>query len=440
MERLLILGGGRFQIPLIKKAVNLGYEVIVTDYLDPEEAEGKKIAHKSESVSTLDIDGVIQVGQKHNIDGIVTCSTDQPVLTAAKVTAQLNLPALISVDTAIGATNKTVMKRVFHQNHIPTPQNYSVRDISQCKKYAQKLRYPVVIKPADSQSQRGVHKIDGEKQLDALFHLSRSFSRCKEVLVEKFYESAEISFQVWVVDYTPYILIMTDRMTVSAGTQIGICIEHVFPSRYMHTYYEEARIIIRKIVNAFKIENGPLYVQMLVGKQGIKVCEFGCRIGGGNEYYTVKAVTGIDMYELLINQSLKKEIDMERLEKCTISENPNYAIMKWVVGDAGDVAKVIHMPKAQAGVAASGIFAKRGMTVEPLSGTQKLGMVLCVGKTEHEVRTNMYNAYKAIKILDKNNQNLITFLNEDQYQSLKINNFKPKHIIYTNNDDSAFFV
>src|SRR5690554_5223048 len=102
--KLLILGGGSGQLSAIKKAKDKGHEVIVSDYY--EDAPGKFFAAYGETVSTFDIEGNIKVGEKYNIDGVMTVGTDQPVYTAAKVAESLALPFFISLQTAKAVTNK----------------------------------------------------------------------------------------------------------------------------------------------------------------------------------------------------------------------------------------------------------------------------------------------------------------------------------------------
>jgi phosphoribosylaminoimidazole carboxylase (NCAIR synthetase) len=116
--RLLILGGGSGQLSLIKKAKDLGYEVVVSDYYP--DALGKKIADFSSESSTFDFESNLETAKKFKVAGVLTAGTDQPVYTAARVAAELNLNHPLSVETAKAVTNKRVMKNKYSQSEIPT--------------------------------------------------------------------------------------------------------------------------------------------------------------------------------------------------------------------------------------------------------------------------------------------------------------------------------
>jgi len=52
MKKILMLGGSHFQVPAIKKAVEMGYHVITCDYLP--DNPGHKYSHEYHNVSTTD--------------------------------------------------------------------------------------------------------------------------------------------------------------------------------------------------------------------------------------------------------------------------------------------------------------------------------------------------------------------------------------------------
>jgi hypothetical protein len=108
MPRLLVLGGSNSQLNAILRAREKGHTVIVTDYLD--DAPGKKFSSFSEMISTFAAEGCLEVARKHEIDGVLTLGTDQPVLTCARIAQELGIPSFLDVETARSVTYKKVMK------------------------------------------------------------------------------------------------------------------------------------------------------------------------------------------------------------------------------------------------------------------------------------------------------------------------------------------
>src|SRR5690554_6246858 len=91
VKKLLLLGGLRYLIPVIKTAKKMGYYVITCDYL-PE-----NIAHKYSdeyhNVDIMDKEAVLNLARLLKIDGIMSFAVDPGVLTAAYVSEKLNLPS-----------------------------------------------------------------------------------------------------------------------------------------------------------------------------------------------------------------------------------------------------------------------------------------------------------------------------------------------------------
>ena len=89
-KKLMLLGGLRYLLPVIKAAHKLGYYVITCDYLP------NNIAHKYSdeyvNVSIIDKEAVLKAAQEKQIDGIMSFAVDPGVVTAAYVAEKMNLP------------------------------------------------------------------------------------------------------------------------------------------------------------------------------------------------------------------------------------------------------------------------------------------------------------------------------------------------------------
>ncbi|MFW5686647.1 MAG: ATP-grasp domain-containing protein, partial [Halanaerobium sp.] len=226
--RLLILGGGSAQLSLIKKAKKMGHQVVVSDYYP--DAPGKKLADFSSSASTFNFEASLETAEKYRVEGILTTGTDQPVYTAARVADSLNLKHYLSVETARAVTNKRVMKNKFMRAAIPTVK-YRILDPDFADKELKDFKKPFVVKPLDSQGQRGVFKLDSISQIREKFNEVLSFSREDKILVEEYYNSDEITVSGWVFEGKAEILTVTDRLRFESDIHIGICSSHLFPSQ-----------------------------------------------------------------------------------------------------------------------------------------------------------------------------------------------------------------
>ena len=83
MKKLMILGGSRYIVPVIKKAQELGIYVITCDYLPDNDAH--RFSDEYVNLSVIDKDSVLDFAQKIGIDGIISFACDPGVVTAAYV-------------------------------------------------------------------------------------------------------------------------------------------------------------------------------------------------------------------------------------------------------------------------------------------------------------------------------------------------------------------
>ena len=117
MKKLLILGAGEMQLPIIEKAKSLGVYTIVADM--NASAVGMQYADRALVVSTMDLDMLKQYALELDIDGILTTS-DAPVNIVASISEEFGLPAMSSNVASI-CTNKYLQRKLFRENQILTP-------------------------------------------------------------------------------------------------------------------------------------------------------------------------------------------------------------------------------------------------------------------------------------------------------------------------------
>lgn len=404
--RLLMLGGGNNQVNGIVRAMNKGHEVVLTDYY--KDAPGRTYAAYNEVVSTFDIPGNINIAKKYEVDGIMTMGTDQPVYTAAKVSKELGLSSFITVDTAKAVTNKRVMKSILSNNRIPTAK-YKFIDSFYSPVNEIDIKFPGVLKPLDSQGQRGVYLLNDPCEIQDYISNTLFYSRENTALLEEYYEGDEITVSCWINEGYPHILTVTDRETFSRDKHIGICYAHNFPSKYIHTCYREMQNMMLAIANAFNISQGPLYVQLLIGKRGLIVNEVACRIGGAYEDYFIPHITGFDILDHVIDGSLGLS-KQEYCNKFNILDTNIKLSVQLFFAKSGYVKShtpidvLLNLP----GVLYAGFNVNKGMTISKIeNATARAGYIIITGEDENRLNENIVNAFHHLKICNENNENLI---------------------------------
>ena len=304
MKTIMILGAGPCQINGIKRMKSLGIVSVVSDY--SKDSPGKKIGDISVLADTFSFEETLREAKKHKIDGIYTMGTDQPVYTASLVAEAMGLSFFISSDVARSVTDKKVMKHKFVSLNLPTA-DFKIVDIDFKDSDLEGLTFPVVIKPLDAQGQRGIYKLNSIEEIRLHFNQVLSFSKAKEILVESYYKNDEVTVSGWVVDQKVHILSITDRVTFESDEAIGVCVAHESPSKQMPAYGKALIKLTEDICEGFKIENGPIYFQFLIGDEGIKINEIACRLGGAYEDVTLSKSTGLPVLDFQIKAAIEKD-------------------------------------------------------------------------------------------------------------------------------------
>ena len=272
----LVLAGGFPQIDLINELKGRGIYTVLADYYA--EPVAKPFADKFYQVSTLDIEAITNVAKTENVDFLITVCTDQALLTVAKVSEDLGLPCYIDYQTGLNVTNKSYMKKVFEEYGIPSAKHtvMGVFDGSRLEK----MTYPLIVKPVDCNSSKGVVKAFGRDELIKAFDKAVEYSRTNTAIVEEFIEGIELSVDVYVEEGKAHVLAVTNSDKIKDDEKFVI-----FRSKYPIVRSEIVNQKIadasQKIADAFGIKNAPMLIQLIVRGDEIYVLEFSARTGGG---------------------------------------------------------------------------------------------------------------------------------------------------------------
>lgn len=306
MKKILVIGAGEMQVPVINKVNQLGFLSIVVD-INPF-APGFKYALKKEIISTDDYNGILRIANKYSIDGVVTTS-DYPVNIVAKLSKELSLSSM-SEEVANICTNKFLQRKVLKEAGLNVPffqQGNNIDDINGL------YNFPLVIKPVDSSASRGVKKVNSKNELIDQFDEALSFSKSKSVLVEEFLEGREFSVETLTQNYITEIIAITEKLLV--GTEYGFFVEdtHIEPARISSSERILIEDAVLKAIRVVGLNNCPSHTEVIINNNGAYIVEIACRLGG--DYITsdlVPLTTGVDMLANLIRLSLGEDLIIER--------------------------------------------------------------------------------------------------------------------------------
>lgn len=324
MKSILVLGGGYDQIALINELKARGYKTILADYYPNPPARSYADYHYQ--VSTLDVAAIQNIAEREDVILVCTACTDQALLTVAKVSEELRLPTYISYRTALDVTNKHYMKAQLTKYNILTSK-YLSKDNDDVDNLGD-LKYPLVVKPADCNSSKGVNKVYDKQQLSLCLKDALNMSRSRKAIVEEFISGREISADFYIEDDRVVFLSATSSEKIKNNKSFTI-VQSFYPAL---SFSQELKItgIAKSICEAFGLKNTPLLVQFLEHEGKFYVIEFSARMGGGTKYKLIQTLSGVDIMSKYVDLILGDKPVIEN-----ISRNVKYASLTYVYCRSG---------------------------------------------------------------------------------------------------------
>ncbi len=308
--KALVLCGGVPQIELINNLKARGVFTILADMND--KVAAKAYADKFYKVSVLDVDAVRQVAIDEGVDFLITVCADQVLQVVAQIAEELGLPWYIDYETAENVSKKSYMKKIFWENGVPTTK-YVILDKFDAEKIAH-LRYPIIVKPVDAYSSRGVCKVQNIDELRAALDVAIEISRTKTAIVEEFAEGDEISVDVYVEEGKAHVLCLTNIYKIGEDGKFIINRSRI-PADVSPEIADKISDTVQKIADAFGLKNNPMLVQLISDGENISVIEFCARTGGGIKFQMIKRVSGFDVVDAVVALTLGEKPHVGNIKK-----------------------------------------------------------------------------------------------------------------------------
>lgn len=305
-KRLLVLGAGIYQVPLIDKARELGCEVLVASYQG--NYPGFSHADRVFYVDTTDAEGILAIARDERVDGVITTGTDVAVRSIGVVCDELGLPG-ISARSARLLTDKALMKEAFVAGGVNTSPFAVVHTEEEARDAAKRLGYPVMVKACDVSGSRGVTKVSCGDELPAAYAAARAATHTDHVVVEGFVPGNEIGVDGFVLDGKLSLFAPHRKFVYRAGN-VTIPGGHAFPIDADDGLLERIRRQLELVVSSTGMDACAVNGDFMVTPAGeIFVLEAGGRCGATCIPELVSIHYGIDYYAQMIRCALGQACD-----------------------------------------------------------------------------------------------------------------------------------
>jgi phosphoribosylamine-glycine ligase len=296
MKKALILGTNAGQADIINYLNDTGWEVHSCGH--KKEGPGCDLAHQFHLINTIDAEAVKNLAEEIKADIVYSVSSDSAIRTVTKVSEELGLPVLLNSDIIDLFHFKDRLRKFLNDNNINT---VGFRKLSSIEELEGWSIIPCVVKPSDSQGQRGVQFIDNQKDLFEAVKLALNQSTSGTAIIEEYLEGIEISTNMIVQNGNVIVNEFTERL-VFGRKYFGLPKGHSIPIRNVTPeMINEAGKIAVKLVEKLNITDAVLYIQMKVTEKGPKIIEVAPRLDGCHIWRLIKFAKAYDLRQYAID-------------------------------------------------------------------------------------------------------------------------------------------
>ncbi|MDY0042487.1 MAG: ATP-grasp domain-containing protein [Desulforhabdus sp.] len=249
-----------------------------------------------------------------HFDGVMSLCWDCAI-SVSTIAAEFNLPG-IPVEVAKRATYKDVRSELFSEHNISAPAFALCEDLRDLCIKAETIGYPIVLKPIDQSSSKGVVICEDRRQLEAAYSHCISFSLEAKVIVNQLIVGTEHSTEGLMIEGHLHPTGLTDRIfDYQKYRPFFVEIGDVMPSVLSESVIQRCYSVTECAAKALGIQCGPVKADLIISQPNeVFVLEIAARLGGprfGTEM--IPLGNGTCILRAAIQQALGDEVDVSLL-------------------------------------------------------------------------------------------------------------------------------
>lgn len=220
------------------------------------------------------------------------------IMPAAHVREKAEIPGT-SARTAYLCRDKPAMKEVLREGGVPCAQSTGAASLEEVRAFAERVGYPLIIKPRDGAGASGATRVDSDGELEAALRPLGLGRPGRSVAVEEFIEGHEGFYDTltlrgdvaheFITHYYPNVL---EAMRTRWISPQFISTNRVDTA----PAYDEVKRLGRKVVKLLGIETSATHMEWFFGPKGLKFSEIGCRPPGVRAWDLHDVGNDMDLY------------------------------------------------------------------------------------------------------------------------------------------------
>jgi carbamoyl-phosphate synthase large subunit len=258
---------------------------------------------------------ILDIYEKENPQGLIASVGGQIPNNLAMKLAHSGIKLLGTTAEDIDlAEDRSKFSELLDKLGIPQPSWSKLASIEGAKLFAEKIGYPVIVRPSYVLSGSAMRVAYDEAALDNFLKLAAKVSRDHPVVISKFVEGAKEVEADGVSDGETCLIGAIIEHIENAGVHSGDATMTIPPQTLSAEILKKVEDATHKIVKALRIK-GPYNIQYLVKDGEVNVIE--CNLRASRSMPFVSKTRGVNLIELATLAMLNKKFD-QALKTCTL--------------------------------------------------------------------------------------------------------------------------
>jgi carbamoyl-phosphate synthase large subunit len=299
----------------IREAIMVNYnpETVSTDY---------DISDKL-YFEELTTERILDIYEKENPLGVIASVGGQIPNNLALKLANSGVKLLgTSAEDIDVAEDRSKFSALLDELGIPQPSWSKLTSINAAKRFAERIGYPVIVRPSYVLSGSAMRVAYNETALENFLHLAAKVSRDQPVVISKFVNKAKEVEVDGVYDGETCFIGSIMEHVENAGVHSGDATMSIPPHTLSPEIQKKIEDATQKIVKALKIK-GPYNIQYLVKEGVVYVIE--CNLRASRSMPFVSKTRGINLIELATLAMLDKKFE-ELLKTCGLPPTNHFGV------------------------------------------------------------------------------------------------------------------
>ncbi|MEU0871828.1 ATP-grasp domain-containing protein [Nocardia brasiliensis] len=371
---VVILGGADGSTSTYRRARELGYRTVCVDRRT--DAVARSLADEFVHVSIRDPTAIAAaLDGRADIVGVLSPASDTGLSAQRWLARHWELPDPLAAQVVHASQDKSYFRAVCHRLGFDSYGYVAGRADAELAMRVATLRFPVLVKPLDAQSSRGIQVCAEASELAAAAREAARFASDGGVIVEEQIAGKHYSAEVF-VDRGRIVFIGVSARTLTPAPHF-VTVEHRVPADLAVEQRWELTDMLNELITELGYRRGPLTVDVIVDSFGtLHLIEMGARVGGNGLGELFRHAYGVDTVGASIEAATGGAVDvLPTRSRATVS-----GVL--YTDHAGVIAQVRGADDAAAAIpelAELVLFVRPGQEVRPYhNAANKLGHFIVV--------------------------------------------------------------